>query len=285
MDKTYQERPGITRIIHLSSKFVKKVNINIKLSLLDNYWYYQHNTTMTHPAPQPVYVSLIESLRESIKQGQLQPGDPLPSERDLCEQFQVSRSSARKALAILAGMGLIEITPRNGARVAPLNAQPAIHSLSQMIARSDYQAAHLYEVRRLIEVQAARLAAIRREESDVEKLRALHRAVQENLQNPADLHRADMALHIGIAECAKNPFFGELMRVLISAYMHIFDVVWSRRGEPEEEQALFARYIEQHERIIDAIVEQDPEAAAAYLTQHIDESRKQYERKLLVVSR
>jgi len=227
---------------------------------------------------QPLYASLIEALHTRIQQGDLQPGDPLPSERELCEQFKVSRSSARKALAILSGMGLIEITPRNGARVAPVNAQPAIHSLSLLIAHNDYQTAHLYEVRRLIEVQVARLAAIRREEADLQKLRALHRAVQENLHNPAELHRADMALHIGIAESAKNPFFGELMRVLISAYMQIFDVVWSRWGAEQEEEALFSRYVEQHGRIIEAIAEQDPEAAAAYLTQHIDESRKQYEK-------
>ncbi|MCA2001166.1 MAG: FadR family transcriptional regulator [Chloroflexi bacterium] len=233
----------------------------------------------------PVYNAVVEHVTNLIKQGDLQPGDPLLSERELCERFNVSRTSVRKALAILSGMGLVEVTPRSGARVAQANSQPAIDSLSQMIARNRYQAVHLYEVRRLIEVQAARLAAIRRDEADVIKLRELHNLIKDSLQNPEVLHQADMRLHIGIAESAKNPFFGELMSVLISAYMEIFNVVWAPWGSPEEEQALFAHYFQQHSLIVEAIADKDPEAAATYMTQHVDDSRKQYERMLAARSK
>ncbi len=234
---------------------------------------------------EPVYMAVVEYVTTLIKQGTLKPGDPLISERELCEQFGISRTSVRKALAILSGMGLIEVTPRSGARVAQASSQPAIDSLSQMIARNRYQAAHLYEVRRLIEVQAARLAAIRRDEADVMKLRELHNLIKNSLQNPEVLHQADMRLHIGIAESTKNSFFGELMSVLIAAYMEIFNVVWSPWGNTEEEQALFAHYFQQHDIIVEAIADKDPEAAAAYMTQHIDDSRKQYERMLAAKSK
>lgn len=234
---------------------------------------------------QPVYIAVVEHITALIKQGELKPGDPLLSERELCERFNVSRTSVRKALAILSGMGLVEVTPRSGARVAQASSQMAIDSISQMIARNRYQAVHLYEVRRLIEVQAARLAAIRRDEADVIKLRELHNLIKDSLQNPEALHQADMRLHIGIAESAKNPFFGELMSVLISAYMEIFNVVWAKWGSEEEEQALFAHYIQQHGLIVEAIASKDPEAAAAYMTQHVDDSRKQYERVLAAKSK
>lgn len=234
---------------------------------------------------QPVYIAVVEHVTELIKQGGLKPGDPLLSERELCERFNVSRTSVRKALAILSGMGLIEVTPRSGARVAVASSQMAIDSISQMIARNRYQAVHLYEVRRLIEVQAARLAALRRDEADVIKLRELHNLIKDSLQNPAALHQADMRLHVGIAESAKNPFFGELMSVLIAAYMEIFNVVWAPWGSTEEEQALFAHYIQQHGMIVEAIAASDPEAAAAYMTQHVDDSRKQYERMLAARSK
>jgi GntR family transcriptional repressor for pyruvate dehydrogenase complex len=234
---------------------------------------------------QPVYSAFVEHIIALIKQGQLKPGDPIISERELCDQYSISRTSVRKALAILSGMGLVEVTPRSGARVAQVSSQQAIDSLSQMIARNRYQAVHLYEVRRLIEVQAARLAAIRRDDADVLTLRKLHNLIKDSLQNPEILHRADMNLHIGVVECTKNPFWGELMNVLIHAYMEIFDVVWSPWGNAEEEQALFAHYIQQHSMIIEAIAEKDPEAAAAYMTQHIDDSRKQYERMLAARSK
>lgn len=232
-------------------------------------------------AQQPIYIAIVEYITALIKQGKLKAGDPLLSERELCERFGVSRTSVRKALAILSGMGLVEVVPRSGAQVAHASTQQAIDSLSQMIARNRYQAAHLYEVRRIIEVQAARLAATRRDEADVIKLRELHNLIKESLQNPAALHRADMNLHIGIAESTKNPFFGELMCVLISAYMEIFDVVWAEHaGQEEDEQALFAHYIHQHGLIVESIAEKDPEAAAAYMIQHIEDSRKRYERVL-----
>ena len=234
---------------------------------------------------QPVYTAVVEHVTNLIKQGDLKPGDPLLSERELCERFNVSRTSVRKALAILSGMGLIEVTPRSGARVAQASSQQAIDSLSQMIARNRYQAVQLYEVRRLIEVQAARLAAVRRDEADVIKLRELHNLIKDSLQNPEALHQADMRLHIGIAESTKNPFFAELMGVLIAAYMEIFNVVWAPWGSAEEEQALFAHYFQQHGMIVEAIADKDPEAAATYMTQHVDDSRKQYERMLAARSK
>lgn len=234
---------------------------------------------------QPVYLAVVQHITDLIKQGQLQPGDFLVSERALCQQFGISRTSVRKALAILSGMGLVEVTPRSGARVAQVSSQPAIDLLSQMIARNRHQAVHLYEVRRLIEVQAARLAAMRREEADVLKLREQHNIIKNSLQNPSVLHQADMRLHVGIAESTKNPFFGELMSVLIAAYMEIFNVVWSPWGNPQEEQTLFTHYFQQHGLILEAIAEKDPEAAAAYMTQHIDDSRKQYERMLAARSK
>ena len=234
-----------------------------------------------HDVKEFVYESVVDNIQSLIKQGELKPGDSLLSEREFCERFNVSRSSVRKALAILSGMGLVDVTPRSGARVAQVNSQLAIDSISQMIARNRYQAVQLYEVRRLIDVQAARLAAMRRDETDVTRLRELHILIKDSLQNPEVLHQADMRLHIGIAECTRNPFFAELMNVMISAYMEIFNVVWAKWGRDDEEQALFAHYIQQHGLIVEAIADSDPEAAAAFMMKHVDDSRKQYERMLL----
>lgn len=230
----------------------------------------------------PVYIAIVDYVSDRIKQGELKPGDRLISERELCEQFGVSRTSVRKALAILSGMGLVQITPRNGAFIAQANSQPAIDSLSQMVARNRYQAANLYEVRRLIEVQAARLAAMRRGDGDVVRLWELYNATAENVNAQSYLHQADMDLHIGIAESTKNPFFAEFMRVLISAYMEIFDVIWAKKLDNAEEDELFKHFINQHRMIVQAIADRDADAAVYYMTQHIDDSRKRYERVLNV---
>ena len=111
----------------------------------------------------PVYLVIVDQIRNMIKQDELLPGDQLLSERELCQQFNVSRTSVRKALAVLSGMGLIDVTPRGGAFVIEAGSRQAIASRGQRVSRNRHQAAKIYEVRRLIEVQAARLAALRRD--------------------------------------------------------------------------------------------------------------------------
>ena len=225
---------------------------------------------------EPVYTTIVNHISHLIKQGELQPGDQLLSERELCEQFDVSRTSVRKALAVLAGMGFVDVTPRDGAYVQQPGTRQAIDSMAQIVAKNRHQAGHLYEVRRLIEVQAARLAALRRDESDIAILWTLYRQTEENIRRGERMHEADMTFHIGIAQAAKNPFFGELMTVLISAFMEIFDSVWTNTGAAEEAQ-LFEHFIEQHRLIVEKIVDQDADAAALYMTQHIEDSRKRVE--------
>ena len=61
-----------------------------------------------------LYVQVVEQIRHLIKQGELAPGDQLLPERELAEMLKVSRTSVRQALAVLEGMGIIEITPRDG---------------------------------------------------------------------------------------------------------------------------------------------------------------------------
>ncbi|MFN8455253.1 MAG: winged helix-turn-helix domain-containing protein [Anaerolineae bacterium] len=67
------------------------------------------------PTPQPLYLQVVAQIQELIKQGELAPGDQLLSERELAEKLGVSRTSVRKAVAKLEGMGVIAVTPRDGA--------------------------------------------------------------------------------------------------------------------------------------------------------------------------
>ena len=230
---------------------------------------------------QPVYSIIVDNIRNLIKQGELKPGDQLLSERELCEQFNVSRTSVRKALAVLSGMGLIDVTPRGGAYVIEAGSSQAIASLGQLVSRNRHQAANIYEVRRLIEVQAARLAAMRRDDADIVKLWEAYNRTVDHVRNGQRVHEADMELHASIAQSTKNPFFSELMHVLISAYMEIFDLVWEKRGTDDEENNLFEYFLNQHRLIVQAIADQDQESAAFYMAQHVDDSRKRYESALI----
>ncbi|MEM7799683.1 MAG: FadR/GntR family transcriptional regulator [Chloroflexota bacterium] len=227
---------------------------------------------------QPVYARIVDSIHASILSGELAPGDQLLSERELSDQFGVSRTSVRKAFAVLAGMGLIEVTPRDGAYVKEVEATQAINMFSQLVAQNKDQVDHLYEVRKIIEVEAARLAAMRRQDEDVPRLWELYHEAHGKIHSGNEMKQADINFHVGIAHMTQNPFYSQLMEILLSSIMSVFDVVWAHVMQDEEEEQLFKKFDKQHRFITQAIADRDTDAAVFYMTQHIDDSMKRVQR-------
>jgi GntR family transcriptional repressor for pyruvate dehydrogenase complex len=118
------------------------------------------------PPPKPLHVQVVERIQQLIKNGELAPGDQLLPERELAEKLGVSRTSIRKAIAKLEGMGIIAVTPRDGAYVRRQSLEGAVEPLAQILFQEREKVAHQFEVRQMIETQAARWAALRREEAD-----------------------------------------------------------------------------------------------------------------------
>jgi GntR family transcriptional repressor for pyruvate dehydrogenase complex len=223
---------------------------------------------------QPLYSQVVEQIRQLIKDGELMPGDQLLPERELAEQLGVSRTSVRQALGVLEGMGVIEITPRDGAYVRHRSLEGAVESLTQLLFQEREHVAHAFEVRQIIETQAVRLAAMRRSEADIENLRML------NQQYAADLHHEDLAFdanmnfHRGIVETGKNPLLTEIMGTILTATVEVYAVA---RQESLVNTTNLAKYVNEHEQIINAIAHQNPEQAAGLLAKHIDDARRRVE--------
>lgn len=215
------------------------------------------------------YQSIVDHIELMIKQGDLEPGDRLLPERELSEQFGVSRISVRKALAVLAGMGLINTTPRHGAYVAEFSNEQVLSSFSRLVAQNSQRVDDLYEVRRLIEVQVVRLVAVRRTEDDVRELWEKFEQTTAAIQKGEDPHTADIDFHISLARYAKNPFFAELMSALVTGLIDAFAHLWTEGGDNVPETI-----INDHRNILQAIADQDPDAAALYVTQHVNLCKK-----------
>lgn len=211
------------------------------------------------------YQRIVAQIEQLIENGELRPGDKLLPERELSEQFGVSRISVRKALAVLAGMGLIVTSPRHGAYVAEFNNEQVLSSFSRLVAQNSKRTDDLYEVRRIIEVQVVRLVAIRRTEDDVRELWETFEHTTADIAAGNDPHKADIAFHISLAQYAKNPFFAELMSALVTGLIDAFAHMWTegRTNLPET-------IISHHRQIIQAIANKDPDTAAFYVTQHVD---------------
>jgi GntR family transcriptional repressor for pyruvate dehydrogenase complex len=147
-------------------------------------------------------------VEEAIREKKLLPGTRMPSEKELCEQFAVSRTALREALRRLSARGLIDIKKGSGIYVTELKIEDAINSLHlfyDLRFNSDL-ILQIIEVRRLFEPEIARLAANNRTESDVKTLQKnlteLERCNPDNTQLEVDLINR---FHMNIAKSTHNP--------------------------------------------------------------------------------
>ena len=222
----------------------------------------------------PVYMQVVGQIRQSIKRGELAPGDRLLPERELTEKLGVSRTSVRQALAVLDGMGIIEITPRDGAHIRQRSLEDVVEPLTQALYQERGQVGHLFEVRQIIEAQAACLAALRRDEADLKRLQALNRQFAADLDSRDVAFEANRRFHFAIVEAAKNPVLTDLMTKILTATMEVY-VSARQRSLLNSDNRL--QYVTEHERIIKAIAQQDQNLASDLLTQHIAAARHRVE--------
>ena len=151
---------------------------------------------------------LINALGESIVGGKYRPGGVLPREPELMKQYEVSRTSLREALKVLAAKGLIETRQKIGTQVrakelwnifdADVLAWQSVNGLGDDILRD------LLEMRQLIEPATARFAAMRASLDDIRRIEAACQAMREGMSDHASYAKADVAFHMAVFAASKN---------------------------------------------------------------------------------
>jgi GntR family transcriptional regulator, transcriptional repressor for pyruvate dehydrogenase complex len=214
------------------------------------------------PIPRsPLYEQVIERLRAFIDATDLQPGDRLMSERELAERLGVSRTSVRQALTALRARGTVEI--RHGDGVYLLRSPgDLVPSLAAEIAESEVDHGTIWEVREGLEVEAARLAATRREEDDLLAMRAALEAMAASVREGGDGIAGDRAFHAAVATASHNPLLRELVAQLAEAIDRTSAASLTVAGRPPIS-------LEAHRRILDAVEAGDGEEAAERMRDHI----------------
>jgi GntR family transcriptional repressor for pyruvate dehydrogenase complex len=212
-------------------------------------------------------------LLASIVSGQLSPGDRLPSERELCEQFGVSRTVVREAVRGLQARGVVRVTSGRGAEVVAVPASQIAETIGLFIQGAGTQqlldAAKISEVRATLEVRMVELACERGTEEDHVRLR---HAV-EAMEQAEDVQRAsehDIAFHRLIASATKNILFV----VLLDSVGEVLMEVRRRSLSVEGRQAQAAR---EHRLILDAVVAHDVSAARGAMQGHLTTSEGYYD--------
>lgn len=221
---------------------------------------------------------LAETLRARIAKGEFTPGDRMPSEAVLSETYGVSRTVIREAIASLRADGLVE--PRQGSGVYVLEVrQTDVAPFQNVDFDRVSSVVELLELRTAVESEAAALAAIRRSPSQEEQILECLRAFMEANQVERSASQEDFALHLAIADASNNPRFGEFLRLLGA------NVIPRRALRPEGsnqriDTAYLARIAEEHQRIVDAILDGDAERARQAMRNHLEGSLSRYRRLL-----
>ncbi|GAA2613515.1 GntR family transcriptional regulator [Paractinoplanes durhamensis] len=215
----------------------------------------------------PAYQLLADELRADITSGRLQPGERLPPEPELCVKTGVSRSTVREALRLLASQHLI-VTTRGvtgGSFVSHPDAEQLAEGLATgftLLTNTDgVGLADLLELRRALEVPAAGLAALRRDDDNLLEIRsALFDPALDDLETMLAAHAA---FHMAVAKATANPLFELVVRPLYYAS-------YGEEVTDHLPEGYWVQIDADHRRLIDCLVNRDAETAGQVAIAHLD---------------
>ena len=216
-----------------------------------------------------IYQSVIEQFIGLIREGKLKVGDKLPPERSLAEMFNVSRASIREAFSAMEIIGLIEVRPGDGSFVTNLNIAPFINTIAPLFVKTDEMEDELLEFRKMLELEAAKLAAGKGKPEEITLLEGpLHSmkvAIEKKDVNMgAD---ADIQFHKILFGLSNNYILTKSAEYI----SHILEssVKFNRAKILKDSENSKVLY-EQHKEIYEAIRNNDVQAAVEFMNKHLD---------------
>ena len=206
----------------------------------------------------------------------LGPGDPLPPETRLAARFGVSRPVIREALQILRGRGLLDANHHRTATIAASAGAPLAGFVEHALLFDPHGPLRMLEFRRGVEVEAARLAAVR---ADPEERRVFRATVERMAAALHDLDayvEADIELHDRIAAASGNRIIADFLASVRRASRETIEIgLRSRMSDAELERVQGA-----HEQLVDALEAGDPDAAGTAMAYQFDDAVRAIGRQL-----
>ncbi|MCW1950113.1 MAG: FCD domain-containing protein [Octadecabacter sp.] len=212
--------------------------------------------------------NVVRALSESIYSGELPVGAPIPSEREIVEKFQISRTVAREAVSILSSKGLIDARPR----YRPVVRQPDLDAalgvmgglVQHMLSRPG-GVKQLFDTRIFVETGLVRAAATDATKDDISNLRAALEANGECLDDSNRFFETDVAFHGALYMIPGNPVFPAIHR-------SFSDWLGGQWGMMPRKPDRNRRNHDAHQAIFKAILSRDPDEAEAELVSHLQDA-------------
>lgn len=204
-----------------------------------------------------------QQIEDLVVAGHYRPGDKLPTEPELEEQFDVSRTVIREAGRILVERGLVDIRPGRGMVIAEFDGANLGRQFRLLLGLNAGTFAELMEMRLSLEVGMTELAASRHTPEDDELIAAALRNFSANQRSATKALDADLAFHEAIAHASHNPFFIQIVNP-------INDVLRDAYRDSLGYEAAMQRTYDEHVKIAEAIRLGDEKAAATLSRAHLE---------------
>jgi GntR family transcriptional regulator, transcriptional repressor for pyruvate dehydrogenase complex len=225
---------------------------------------------------------IVDQIKDAIFQKKIRPGDKLPSERQLMEQFQACRVTVREALKLLEYAGILEIKrgTQGGAYVRDPNIKFINNFLRDMFSMGNIDVADLTEARIAVEPFTLRLAAERMSEESLEQLRQNIDETKECLKrkNPNDARLLNLEFHRIIAQASGNLVIFFMIDSIMDIMENNISPAFNLSTKAVERTLHF------HEEIYQTIKNRSPEKAQELMLKHVREIERALETKELPVS-
>lgn len=212
---------------------------------------------------------IYEQIRRLIIDGEIEPGQRLPSERRMMEQMQRSRATIREALRLLEQEGYIRTQPgSSGAIIQKPNVDNAVQSLESIMSIQQLTMDNILEFRRMTESTGARLASERRTKQDLERMRDILQRAKEAVGNRERFIELDLAFHSAVAEAAHNAMYVIMLQVCRKMIGEALTDLMNK-GTSMEIEARYRRIQDAHEEIYRAIGERQGDIVEQIINRHL----------------
>jgi DNA-binding FadR family transcriptional regulator len=215
----------------------------------------------------PVFVQVAGHLIRAIEDGRFAVGTRLPTEQQLAVQFGVSRASVREALSCLQFEGYV--TPRQGSRTMITSTVPrsAVQHRLGRAGKSGYSIADLFEARLILEPEVLALAAADPDPDALPAVSQILTGMKLALSEPGLQPRTDFEVHAALVRVCRNNLLAEATERLLR--LGDDDIARAARDGIWEERSLPWEWLDHHEAIARAVMNHEPELAAAACKQHL----------------
>lgn len=223
----------------------------------------------------PLSLEVENAIKQAIIDRTYKPGQKLPSERELVEQFQVSRVTIREALRNLKSSSLIDIRRgiQAGAYVSEPNADPITQNFQNLIHLGHIDFSHLLDARLYFEPRAAEIAAKYRNAGDIERLHhLLDRAESQMPLSRKEARLINVSFHCEIAKITQNPIIIFITESITQAHSAMIIELTRDRLDRQTIQ----NFIQEHREILDTIIKQNSAEAYESTRRHLLETYQAY---------